>query len=198
MSEERKICDSAGIVEDTVTIEVNISAECITDNMNTADAPILQPLPFDQTAILDATGPRRTKKTRKRREHGPVATLGALTLGSVAGVLLVSQNGINTRLMQSVMHSAWLTTLVSVSVGFVFTGFAASIAGGHNLTEIFESIKQAEWYCFLGGVLGPIYLLVAVLLTSRLGFATFQSFAIFGLLCSHCACESVRLCFKFS
>jgi len=54
-------------------------------------------------------------------------------------------------------------------------------------------MRSAPWYAFTGGVLGPVYIVCAILLSSRLGFAAFQLCAISGQLLSSLICDAVGL-----
>jgi transporter family-2 protein len=134
---------------------------------------------------------RRPKRIQYRAlRTSPQHVFGALALGSVSGGLLVTQNGINTSLRNHVMLSPWFTALTSFGVGLVCM---VCIASWHppSWWDFFRKLRQAEWRCFLGGVLGPVYVLAAIFLTEKLGFATFQTCAIFGMLAASCFCDTV-------
>ena len=129
-------------------------------------------------------------------------------LGFVGGALLVVQGGVNTNLRRSALRSPWLTALFSFSVGLLFVSSLACLHRpclGRRLpccrrgldsdepTSLRACLAVAPWYCYMGGVLGPVYVVAAVLLTRRLGFSTYQLCATTGMLSASLVCDAVGL-----
>jgi len=114
----------------------------------------------------------------------------AILLASIAGVLLVVQNGVNTNLRQHAVPGSFPAACVSFSVGLVAVSCLASMHAP-NCGNI--SLRKAPWYAYTGGLLGPVYVVCAILLANRLGFAAFQLFAITGQLTSGFLCDTVGL-----
>lgn len=112
----------------------------------------------------------------------------AVFLAVLGGTLLVTQNGINTNLRLHAVQSPFPAALVSFSVGLVAVSsismfFRKGYRGG--------SLRHAPWYAYTGGILGPVYVVSAILVSSRLGFAAFQLCAISGMLMSGLLCDGV-------
>lgn len=116
--------------------------------------------------------------------------LSAVLLAILAGVCLVVQNGVNTNLRKHAVTASFPAACTSFSVGLVticLVAFAHSPRCGET------TMRSAPWYAFTGGVLGPVYIVCAILLSSRLGFAVFQLCAISGQLLSSLICDAVGL-----
>ena len=94
----------------------------------------------------------------------------------VAGVFLVTQNGINTALKEAAIPSPVATALLSFSVSTVAIG---AVATAHRPDYDF-ALAGAPWYAYCGGLLGAGYVFGAVYLTSQLGFAVFTLCMILG------------------
>jgi len=71
--------------------------------------------------------------------------------------------------------------LVSFSVGLITIVLVAVV---HRPSLKGVRIREAPWYAYTGGLLGPVYVVTAILLSPVLGFATFQLAAITGQLFS--------------
>jgi len=100
------------------------------------------------------------------------------------------QNVVNTNLRQHAVPGPFPAACVSFSVGLVAVSCLACIhAPGRGKI----SLRKAPWYAYTGGVLGPIYVVFAILLSNLLGFAAFQLLAITGQLTSGFVCDTVGL-----
>ncbi|KAL1511819.1 hypothetical protein AB1Y20_005105 [Prymnesium parvum] len=125
-----------------------------------------------------------TGRCALRREGGrsiQLSSVIAALLGCAAGVLLVVQNGVNTNLRREALGgSAFATGSVSFAVAFCTMSFV--ICGHSQLPGVRRdwSFRRAPLYSYLGGVIGPIYVISAVYLVELLSFATFQLCAILG------------------
>jgi transporter family-2 protein len=114
-------------------------------------------------------------------------------LSIVAGCLLVAQNGINTSLRRTAFPNPFMTSAVSFSVGVIVLLIAAvayrCLSAAPKAT--WANLRLAPWYSYLGGPLGTCYVVAAVLLSSPLGFATFQLAATLGQLTSSLVCDAI-------
>jgi len=128
--------------------------------------------------------------------------IGAILTGTIAGSLLVTQNGINSSLRNEILISPWYSALLSFIIGmFIMFG----IAHFHRMGQepkvksqwkefiLLITSKNVHWTCFMGGFLGPIYVVSAVYLTKVLSFSIFQNCAVLGNLLSSCYCDYVGL-----
>lgn len=117
----------------------------------------------------------------------------SMGLSVVAGCLLVAQNGINTSLRRTALPNPFMTVATSFSIGAGVVIVAALV---HDCLSTapkatWTSIRRAPWYSYLGGPLGTYYVVAAVLLSSPLGFATFQLAATLGQLTSSLVCDAI-------
>lgn len=116
-------------------------------------------------------------------------------LSVVAGCLLVAQNGINTSLRRTTLPNPFMfmTVATSFSIGAGVVVIAALVHGCLCATPkaTWTSIRRAPWYSYLGGPLGTCYVVAALLLSSPLGFATFQLAATLGQLTSSLLCDAI-------
>jgi hypothetical protein len=93
----------------------------------------------------------------------------------------VCQNGINTNLRHVALgDSAFLTACVSFSIGLAAISAIAIAHGQLRGVRRDWSFRDAPWYAYLGGVVGPVYVVIAIFLAEQLGFATFQLCTICG------------------
>ena len=61
---------------------------------------------------------------------------------------------------------------------------------------MFETLvrrRNAPWYSFTGGLLGPVYVVGAILLSQELGFSTFQLCATVGQLIAALVVDAIGL-----
>lgn len=115
----------------------------------------------------------------------------AVALGAGAGVVLVSQNGINTNLRRKALDDSPVpTAFVSFAIGLVAISALALAHGQLSGVRRDWSLRQAPWYAYLGGVLGPVYVVAAVVISERLGFAAYQLCAILGQVLAALAIDS--------
>lgn len=148
-------------------------------SMNGAQLPPPEPEvqhPCQQTAMA----PEPTLMRRAR----------AICLACVAGLLLVAQNGVNTNLRQHAVRAPFPAACVSFTVGLVSASLTAVV---HSPRCGPTTLRQAPWYAYTGGLMGPVYVVAAILLSSRLGFAVFQLCAIAGQLTSSFVCDTLGL-----
>jgi uncharacterized membrane protein YdcZ (DUF606 family) len=114
----------------------------------------------------------------------------SLALAIVAGVLLVAQNGVNTNLRSHAVTAPLPAACTSFLVGFLVISF---VAIAHTPRCGPTSLCKAPWYTFIGGPLGTSYVVCAICISSRVGFAAFQLCAITGQLLSGLMCDAVGL-----
>jgi len=120
----------------------------------------------------------------------PVYSAALSSGGSVlAGLLLVTQNGLNTSLRRAAFPNPFQTAAVSFSVGFGCV-FAAAMAHRPRCNDG-ASLRGAPWYAYLGGPLGCCYVVAAIFLSVSLGFATFQLAATLGQLSCSLVCDAI-------
>eukprot|EP00929_Paragymnodinium_shiwhaense_P062146 TRINITY_DN31023_c0_g1_i1.p1 TRINITY_DN31023_c0_g1~~TRINITY_DN31023_c0_g1_i1.p1 ORF type:complete len:413 (-),score=59.02 TRINITY_DN31023_c0_g1_i1:95-1273(-) len=141
-----------------------------------------------------AGGPEPLKvsgaKTAAAVDVTPAKRALAAFCAILAGCLLVTQNGINTNLRRYVVPQPIAASLLSFFVGLVAISIVAFV---HSPRLGPTTLRKAPWYAYTGGVLGPAYVLAAILLSSRLGFAAFQLLAISGQLASGLICDGIGL-----
>mmetsp|Transcript_64343 Transcript_64343/g.119605 ORF Transcript_64343/g.119605 Transcript_64343/m.119605 type:complete len:384 (-) Transcript_64343:221-1372(-) len=115
--------------------------------------------------------------------------LGAALMAATAGTCLVTQNGINTNLRLNVINDEpFQASLISFSIGMAAISTVAVV---HRPRLGPTTMRKARWYSYMGGVLGPVYILAALLLAERLGFAAYQLCVISGQLVSALVCDSI-------
>jgi len=95
----------------------------------------------------------------------------------VAGMLLPIQVGINVELRTVVGHPI-LAAAIQFVVGALVL-LAISIAMGIPLPAI-EKVSAAPWWVWFGGLCGANYIVIAILVGSRLGAATLTAVAVTG------------------
>lgn len=123
----------------------------------------------------------------------PVAVILAL----FAGLAIILQNGVNTKLNKEGIPSPFATAGVSYTVGFVAIAVISimdrppKFCCRNESQERHVFILTAPWYAYCGGPLGAVYVTAAILLAAKLGFATFQLAVTFGQLLSSMICDAV-------
>ena len=107
-----------------------------------------------------------------------------LLLIIVSGAGLAVQSAINGRLREGV-GSPVVAAAISFGVGLALLMGAAllGILSGESST------KAAPWWAYLGGALGAVYVLTAVIGVSRVGVATLTMTAIAGQLVASLAID---------
>ena len=116
--------------------------------------------------------------------------LGAAAIGAIGGALLVSQNGINTNLRNHAWPSGIIVSFISFSVGLVCIFTIALFHRPRCDVSLRHLRKNTPWYAYTGGLLGPTYVIAAVFLSSRLGFAIFQLCATLGQMIGALVCDA--------
>ena len=115
--------------------------------------------------------------------------LGARMERIAAGMLSPTQSGVNTNLKE---HAVGGNEIAAALIQFlVGTSFALLIALLHRRNFAGTSLRTAPWYAFSGGLLGPIYVVTAVVCAPRLGFATFQLCSVLGSATFSLGCDAV-------
>ena len=94
---------------------------------------------------------------------------GLLLLAVFIGCLLPIQTGVNAQLRIFLGHPM-ATALVSFGVGTV--GLLAAVLWLRIPVPVAEAWSQTAWWQWSGGLLGAIYIAVAVVLAPRLGAGT--------------------------
>lgn len=102
-----------------------------------------------------------------------------VVIGLLSGVVLPLQAAVNAQLRQ-VLASAVLAALVSFLVGTVaLLGYAAMT---RTVLTDWRAAALAPWWAWLGGLLGAIYVVTAILVTPRLGAAALVAVTVTGQL----------------
>jgi bacterial/archaeal transporter family-2 protein len=104
---------------------------------------------------------------------------GTLLFGAlvaVAGAGLVVQSACNARLRKT-LGSPLVAVFVSlvVSMASILAAYFASGGGGG-----FHHLGEAPWYAWLGGPLGPIYLVISLAVLPRIGAGLLVAAIVFG------------------
>ena len=94
---------------------------------------------------------------------------GLLLLAVFVGLLLPVQTGVNAQLGTSLGHPI-ATALVSFGVGVV--GLLVAVLWLRIPVPLAEAWSQSAWWQWSGGLLGAIYIALAVVLAPRLGAGT--------------------------
>eukprot|EP00756_Hemistasia_phaeocysticola_P039199 Hpha_TRINITY_DN16802_c0_g2::TRINITY_DN16802_c0_g2_i1::g.151028::m.151028/K09936/TC.BAT2; bacterial/archaeal transporter family-2 protein len=124
----------------------------------------------------------------------PLGKVLAAALGSLGGALLVVQGGVNTNLREKGISNPFATGFVSFAVGFLsLTTLACIHAPGCNHPAEGGRVRlsAAPWTSYLGGFLGPVYVVTAIAVVSLLGFSAFQLSATAGQLGTSMVCDAV-------
>lgn len=107
-------------------------------------------------------------------------TIAFLVLAIVVGSLNVIQSGINGQVRLRVgdpWHAAFISTSVS-TIALLLVGAFATQRVVPNLGEV----ARGPWWLWTGGLLGAVYVAVALIAVSRLGSAVLYSLIVFGQL----------------
>ena len=102
-----------------------------------------------------------------------------LLLALLAGAMLPLQAGVNSQLARFVGHPV-LAALISFVVGTL--GLLAYCLLMHYPVPARAAVAQAPWWAWTGGLMGVVFITVAVTLAPRLGAVRLLSFAIAGQL----------------
>lgn len=101
-----------------------------------------------------------------------------LLFAFIAGVCVPVQFGVNSEL-RSVVGGPAIATAISFFVGTIAAIIVAVLILRESLPGL-DSISNAPWWVWTGGLLGVVYVLASVLLTPQLGAATTIGLALAG------------------
>jgi transporter family-2 protein len=100
----------------------------------------------------------------------------------VAGASVAAQIAINAQLRVVAGSALWATN-ISFAVSMVIGLTVVAISGAFGrLTMPDAALWRAPWWIWLGGFGGALYVLLAILLTRRLGIAVLSAAGILGQL----------------
>jgi bacterial/archaeal transporter family-2 protein len=103
--------------------------------------------------------------------------IGFLLLALLAGALLPVQTGINLQL-RVVFGQPIVAALVSFIVGTI--GLALLVAALRAPVPVGEAWVRSAWWNWIGGLLGAVYIVAAIVLAPRLGAATLVAALVAG------------------
>lgn len=102
-----------------------------------------------------------------------------VVIGLLSGVVLPIQAAVNAHLRQ-VLASPLLAALASFIVGTLALLVYAALARP-ALVEV-RLVMQAPWWAWLGGLLGALYVVAAILVTPKLGASVLVAVTVTGQL----------------
>ncbi|MDS1030910.1 DMT family transporter [Bacillota bacterium LX-D] len=102
-------------------------------------------------------------------------------LAFVAGMGITTQVAVNGKLQLNVGNPI-LTSLFSFSVGTLVLALACivSVYAGNQTIPAFSSLKETNWWMWVGGILGAFYIFVTIIAAPKIGFASMFSLIIAG------------------
>ena len=103
--------------------------------------------------------------------------IGFLLLALLAGALLPVQTGINLQL-RGAFGQPIVAALVSFIVGTI--GLALLVAALRAPLPVAEAWTRSAWWRWIGGLLGAVYIVAAIVLAPRLGAATLVAALVAG------------------
>jgi len=103
--------------------------------------------------------------------------IGFLLLAILAGALLPVQTGINLQL-RGVFGQPIVAALVSFIVGT--SGLALLVTALRAPMPLGEACARSAWWNWIGGLLGAVYIVAAIVLAPRLGAATLVAALVAG------------------
>ncbi|HKT61450.1 MAG TPA: DMT family transporter [Gemmatimonadales bacterium] len=103
--------------------------------------------------------------------------IGFLLLALLAGAVLPVQTGINLQL-RGVLGQPIVAALVSFIVGTA--GLALLVAALRAPVPLAEAWARSSWWHWIGGLLGAVYIVAAIVLAPRLGAATLVAALVAG------------------
>jgi bacterial/archaeal transporter family-2 protein len=109
-----------------------------------------------------------------------------LLLALLAGALLPTQAGVNLQLRVMLGHPL-AATLVSFVVGTL--ALAAVVTGLRVPLPLGAAWSRSEWWHWLGGLLGAIYILATIVVAPRLGAATLVAALVAGQMLASLALD---------
>ncbi|HUR36740.1 MAG TPA: DMT family transporter [Terriglobales bacterium] len=98
-----------------------------------------------------------------------------LLLAALGGAAIALQALVNARLQQSAGNPV-LAATISFAVGLV--GLLIVLAPTH--TSGAQTLSQAPWWAWIGGLLGAFYIVMSILLIPRIGAAALISSTVLG------------------
>jgi transporter family-2 protein len=101
----------------------------------------------------------------------------ALLLALMAGALLPLQTGINLQL-RGLLGQPLAAALVSFVVGTA--GLALLVAALRVSLPVDDAWARGSWWHWMGGLLGAVYIVAAIVLAPRLGAATLVAALVAG------------------
>jgi transporter family-2 protein len=104
-----------------------------------------------------------------------------IVLAVLAGVILTVQSGINAQLNILVKNNAILSALISFLVGTAALVILLLITKPSSFQQI-PAPNAVNWWKFIGGLLGAIYVTTIIIAFPKLGAATTLSLVIAGQL----------------
>ena len=103
--------------------------------------------------------------------------IGFLLLAILAGALLPVQTGINLQL-RGVLGQPIVAALVSFIVGTI--GLALLVTAVRAPMPLGDAWARSVWWNWIGGLLGAVYIVAAIVLAPRLGAATLVAALVAG------------------
>jgi transporter family-2 protein len=103
--------------------------------------------------------------------------IGFLLLALLAGALLPVQTGVNLQL-RGAFGQPIVAALVSFIVGTI--GLAMLVAALRAPMPLAEAWARSAWWHWVGGLLGAVYIVAAIVLAPRLGAATLVAALVAG------------------
>ena len=95
---------------------------------------------------------------------------GLLLFAALAGVLNTIQSGTNTQLAKALGQPGWSVAIVGCVT--MLTGVAYAVAT-HNRLPTADAIAHVSWWGWVGGMLGAVFVLSALLVAKEVGAAVF-------------------------
>src|SRR6478752_84686 len=109
-----------------------------------------------------------------------------LLVALLAGALLPTQAGVNLQLRVMLGHPL-AATLVSFVVGTL--ALAAVVAALRVPLPIGAGWSRSEWWHWVGGLLGAVYILATIVVAPRLGAATLVAALVAGQMLASLALD---------
>ena len=97
-----------------------------------------------------------------------------LGLAALGGMAIALQALINARLQQAAGNPV-LAATISFAVGLVGLLLVLPVQAGGP-----QTLSQAQWWAWTGGLLGAFYVVISILLVPRIGAAALISSAVLG------------------
>lgn len=111
-------------------------------------------------------------------------------LAALSGTLVPVQAGVNASL-RGFFPNAIFAAIANFLVGLAILSIAALMM--QTGPPSFQAIAKVPWWCWLGGLMGACLVLAGVILSHRLGAATFVACIILGQLTASVICDHYGL-----